>query len=121
LTSEVPERVACPVVPIENPAPNVYKACDALLPLGWIEKLEQNQLIPSCCRHPENHSIGAFYSSAEDEDLGVPDIYLMFCPCGAVHRTFCTSNPRTAGMLIWAAPWVTSASAEALRPKWSMQ
>lgn len=107
------------MVPVENPAPNVYKAGDALLPLGWIEALEQNQQIKSCCRHPENHSIGAFYSSAKDEELGIPDIYILYCPCGCQHKRFCVSKPRTAGVMVWAAPWVTSASAETLRPRWS--
>jgi hypothetical protein len=115
------ERVACPVVPIENPAPNVFKAGHALLPLGWIEQQEQTQNIPSCCRHPENHSIGAFYSSARDEELGIPDIYILFCPCGKQHAKWCLSRPDTAGVMVWAAPWVTSASAETLRPKWRSQ
>jgi hypothetical protein len=111
-------ELACPIVPIENPAPDVFRAGGALLPLGWIEQQEQNQQIASCCRHPENHSIGAFYSSKRDEDLGVPDIYILFCPCGKTHVKWCMSRPETAGMMVWGAPHLTSAAAEALRPFW---
>jgi hypothetical protein len=96
----------------------VFKAGGTLLPLGWIEAQEQNQQIKSCCRHPENHSIAAFYSSAADEELGIPDIYIMFCPCGCRHVKWCLSKPETAGVLVWAEPWVTSACVEALRPVW---
>lgn len=63
-----------------------------LLPVKWIEQLEQDQTIPSCCRHPENHLIVAYYSNEQerwrdrnpDTDLpNPPDIYHFICT--AVH------------------------------------
>lgn len=73
--------------------------CPARLPVRWIEALEHNQKITSCCRHPENHEISAWFSSERDRDLGVPDIYIFHCPCGRDHRRFCvgrtSKNPDT--------------------------
>jgi hypothetical protein len=74
------------------------------LPTRWVEALEHNQQIASCCRHPENHELEAFYSSAEDQAKGVPDIYVFHCTCGRRHRRFCVggSNPETGeGMRLY--------------------
>jgi hypothetical protein len=60
-----------------------------LLPVKYIEALEQNQKIASCCRHPENHQVEAWYSCEADRDKGVPDIYKFHCTCGRVHTRFC--------------------------------
>ena len=60
-----------------------------ILPVHYIEALEQNQLIASCCRHPENHDIEAWYSCDAERDKGVPDIYIFHCTCGRQHRRFC--------------------------------
>jgi hypothetical protein len=60
-----------------------------LIPTKFIEALEQNQQISSCCRHPENHEIEAFYSCDEIKETGVPDIYIFHCTCGKKHRRFC--------------------------------
>lgn len=54
-----------------------------LIPPKFIEALEQNQQIMSCCRHPENHDIEAWYSNEEEAAKGVPDIYIF--KCTAVH------------------------------------
>lgn len=51
-----------------------------------IEHLEQNQLIRSCCRHPENHEVAAFRSHPDEK---APDIYEFYCTCGRTHRFFC--------------------------------
>lgn len=59
-----------------------------LLPVRFIEALEQNQKIASCCRHPENHDIEALYSCDADAAKGVPDIYIFHCTCGRQHRRF---------------------------------
>lgn len=56
------------------------------LPVKYIEALEQNQQIPSCCRHPENHEIESFKSHPEEQ---APDIYIFHCTCGRKHRRFC--------------------------------
>jgi len=74
-----------------------YQACErvpvkkvlSLLPARYIEALEQNQQIQSCCRHPENHEIEAKYSNETQRDLGIPDIYIMHCTCGRKHTRFC--------------------------------
>jgi hypothetical protein len=58
------------------------------LPLRFVAALEQNQQIASCCRHPENHDIEAWYSSQEEEDKGIPDIYILHCSCGRRHARF---------------------------------
>ena len=69
------------------------------VPGHWIRALEQNQLLRSCCRHPENHELEARYSSRNwknkldpfgrpDPLGGVPDIYIFHCTCGRQHRRF---------------------------------
>jgi hypothetical protein len=54
-----------------------------LIPARFREDLEQNQLIASCCRHPENHDIEAFKTSEKE---AAPDIYILYCTCGRKHR-----------------------------------
>jgi hypothetical protein len=54
-----------------------------------IEHLEQNQLIASCCRHPENHDVEALKSHPEEE---APNIYIFHCTCGRKHRFFCVGE-----------------------------
>jgi len=56
-----------------------------LIPARFREALEQNQLIASCCRHPENHDIEAFRSKEEEK---APDIYILHCGCGRRHFRF---------------------------------
>lgn len=74
--------VECPRIP-------VAKLGD-LIPTKFIEALEQNQKIESCCRHPENHDIEALKSSEAET---VPDIYIFHCTCGRQHRRFmCGGN-----------------------------
>lgn len=55
----------------------------------WIEYLEHNQKIPSCCRHPENHEVEALKSHPDEQ---APDIYLFHCTCGGVHKFFCVGH-----------------------------
>lgn len=54
-----------------------------------IEHLEQNQLLKSCCRHPENHEVEARKSHPDE---GAPDIYIFHCTCGRKHRFFCVGE-----------------------------
>lgn len=68
-----------------------------ILPVKFFEQLEQNQLIASCCRHPENHEIEAWYSSEEQAETEVPDIYIMHCTCGRQHRRFCVGGSHGSG------------------------
>lgn len=65
------------------------KKLGKLIPDRFLEALEHNQRIASCCRHPENHEISAWYSSEADRARGVPDIYIFHCSCGRDHRRFC--------------------------------
>jgi hypothetical protein len=60
-----------------------------LLPTKYIEALEQNQLIASCCRHPENHEVEAWKSTPDEK---APDIYIFYCTCGRKHRRFCVGQ-----------------------------
>jgi hypothetical protein len=76
----------------ETQVPACPKVKVADLPEGhlkqkWIDHLEQNQLIKSCCRHPENHFVEARKSHPEEL---APDIYIFTCDkCGKAHRFFC--------------------------------
>jgi len=60
-----------------------------LIPLKYIEALEQNQMLRSCCRHPENHDIEAWKSRPEE---AAPDVYVFHCTCGRKHRRFCVGG-----------------------------
>jgi hypothetical protein len=71
---------ACVRVPVAR--------CPARIPPRMLEPMEHNQQINSCCRHPENHDISAWYTSAEDAAKGIPDVYVFHCTCGRVHRQF---------------------------------
>ncbi len=61
-------------------------------PAGFIpprlyeRNLEQNQLLASCCRHPENHEIEGWKSHPDEK---VTDTYIFTCTCGRKHRVFC--------------------------------
>lgn len=76
----MPHVLACERVRVED--------CPARLPARFIEALEHNQKIASCCRHPENHEVEAWFSSEEDARRGIPDIYKFHCTCGRVHTRF---------------------------------
>lgn len=85
--------LACQRVPVEK----VF----GLLPAKYIEALEQNQKIASCCRHPENHDIEAFYSNEDERWRGKnpaidmpnpPDVYIFHCTCGRRHPRFCVGG-----------------------------
>jgi hypothetical protein len=83
------QHLACPPYPVAK--------LGALIPPRFVEALEHNQLIRSCCRHPENHTIEAWFSSDDDRDRGVPDIYIFTCTCGRKHRRFCVGGSIGAG------------------------
>jgi hypothetical protein len=91
---------ACARVPVAR--------CPARIPVEFIENLEHNQQISSCCRHPENHDISAWYSSEADRAKGIPDIYIFHCTCGRVHRTFCVGGSDRA-------------TGKGMRPFWEMR
>lgn len=77
------QAAACPRVKMADLPPN-------FIPKRLYEKnLEQNQLIASCCRHPENHEIEARKSHPDEP---VPDIYVFHCTCGRKHRVFCVGT-----------------------------
>jgi hypothetical protein len=83
------QHLACPPYPVAK--------LGGIVPLKYLEALEQNQQIASCCRHPENHTIEAWYSSDEDKERGVPDIYILTCTCGRKHRRFCVGGSPGSG------------------------
>lgn len=84
---------ACPRV-------KVAELPEGFLKQNHIEGLEQNQLIASCCRHPENHEVEALKSHPDEP---APDIYIFHCDkCHRKHRFFCvgaTDDKRP----MWAA------------------
>lgn len=55
------------------------------LPIRFFERLEQDQLLPTCCRHPENHDIEAFFTSETQAETGIADLYIFYCTCGKRH------------------------------------
>jgi hypothetical protein len=73
--------LACPRTPVAK--------LGHLIPVKYIEALEHNQKIASCCRHPENHEIEAWKSTPDEK---VPDIYVFICSCGRKHRRFCVGG-----------------------------
>lgn len=82
---------ACPRYPVAK--------LGALIPTKYIEALEHNQQISSCCRHPENHEVEALYSCDAEKEKGVPDIYIFHCTCGRQHRRFCVGGNHPNGTL----------------------
>lgn len=99
----MPHHLACPRYPVAKLL--------GILPPRFIEALEQNQQISSCCRHPENHHLEAWFSSDVDRDRGVPDIYVFICTCGRKHRRFCVGGSAGSGL---GAP-------QELRPFWEVR
>lgn len=83
------QHLACPPYPVAK--------LGNLIPPKYVEALEQNQQIASCCRHPEDHTIEAWFSSDADRDRGVPDIYIFTCTCGRKHRRFCVGGSAGSG------------------------
>lgn len=113
------QHLACARVRVKNPAPDVWTAGGARLPVRYAEALEQNQQIASCCRHPENHEIEAWYSSDEDKAKGVPDIYIFICTCGRMHRRFCVGgNPKLPDGSVDYAALAKAGREEEKRPFW---
>lgn len=74
--------VACPRVKVAD-------LPEGFLKQNHIERLEQNQQIASCCRHPENHEVEALKSHPDEK---APDIYVFHCTCGKKHRFFCVGQ-----------------------------
>ncbi len=75
-------QLACPRVKVAD-------LPEGFLKQKHIDHLEQNQLIKSCCRHPENHEVEAHKSHPAEDG---PDIYIFTCTCGKQHRFFCVGK-----------------------------
>lgn len=113
--------------PTQSPACPRVKARSVwgILPAKYYQALEQNQLLASCCRHPEDHDIEALYSSDADREKGQPDIYIFHCTCGRQHRRFCVGGSK--GFKVdHMGEFVRDASGavipdEQLRPFWSVR
>jgi len=84
------------------------------LPVKYLEALEQNQQIATCCRHPEDHQIEAWYSGPDVEAAGAPDIYKFICTCGRVHVRFCLGGDHP---LLKLHP--QNKAYRDIRPRWS--
>ena len=67
---------------------------------NYEKNLEQNQLLASCCRHPENHEIEARKSHPEEP---APDIYVFHCTCGKKHVRWLLGDVDDAARPIWSA------------------
>lgn len=80
----LPETItlACPRVKVAD-------LPEGFLKQNHIDRLEQNQTIASCCRHPENHDVEAFKSHPDEP---APNIYIFHCTCGRKHRFFCVGE-----------------------------
>ena len=91
----LPETIvqACPRVRVADFPPGH-------IPQRFLEGLEQNQQIASCCRHPENHEIAAFKSHPEER---APDIYIFYCQCGRMHRRFMAGRTDREPRPLWSA------------------
>jgi hypothetical protein len=74
--------LACPRVAVAD-------LPEGFLKESHVEHLEHNQLIASCCRHPENHEVEAFRSHPAES---APDIYVFYCQCGRKHRFLCVGH-----------------------------
>lgn len=90
-------QLACPRYPVRKLMAydvngNLNPGGNNLLPLKYVQSLEQNQLLSSCCRHPEAHEIEAWFSCEEERQKGTPDIYKNYCTCGRVHVRFCVGG-----------------------------
>ena len=86
--------VACPRVKMAD-------FPEGFIPPKYYEtNLEQNQLLASCCRHPENHEIEALKSHPEEE---APDIYVFHCACGRKHRRWLLGSVDDVPRPVWSA------------------
>lgn len=70
---------ACPKVKVSD-LPEKH------LKQNHIERLEHDQTLASCCRHPENHEVEARKTHPDEQ---APDIYIFHCTCGKQHRFMC--------------------------------
>lgn len=87
------QQPACPRVKVADLPPG-------FIPLKYIEGLEHNQKIASCCRHPENHEIEARKSHPDEK---APDIYIFHCTCGRRHVRFLLGATDDVARPIWSA------------------
>lgn len=90
--------LACPPIPVrrmmaydENGVLD-YSSSKNYLPFRYVEMLEQNQELATCCRHPENHTIEAWYTNEEDAENETPDLYILTCTCGRRHYRLCCAG-----------------------------
>jgi hypothetical protein len=72
-----------------SPRRKVADFPEGFLKPNHIQRLEQNQKIASCCRHPENHEVEALKSHPDEP---APDVYIFHCQCGRKHRFFCVGQ-----------------------------
>jgi hypothetical protein len=61
-----PWKARCPIRKCWPAARQGGRSAGRHLKQNHIEHLEHNQLIASCCRHPENHEVEAFKSHPDE-------------------------------------------------------
>ncbi len=97
----VPKGTKLPVTIVEAcPKVKVKDFPHGHLPIYYIEALEHNQLLRSCCRHPENHEIAAFKSHPDER---APDIYILYCTCGRKHIRYHAGRTDREPRPLWSA------------------
>lgn len=74
--------LACPRKAVKSFKPG-------FIPTKFMEYLEHNQKIATCCRHPVDHDIEARKSHPNEPG---PDIYIFHCTCGRKHTIFCVGG-----------------------------
>jgi hypothetical protein len=85
-----PKGTVLPETQVEHsPRRKVADFPPGFLKTKHIEAMEQNQKLPSCCRHPENHEVEARKSHPAE---AAPDVYVFHCTsCGKKQRFFCVA------------------------------
>jgi hypothetical protein len=74
--------LVCPRVPVSR--------VRSVLPARYLETLERNQKIATCCRHADDHDVEAWRSSPSEPS---PDVYVFICRgCGRRHSRFCVGE-----------------------------
>lgn len=95
VTTEMAKAFATPSSHVQAcPRVKVADLPKTLIPVKYFERLEHDQKIASCCRHPENHEIEAKYSAPHVKELKQPpDIYIFHCDvCKRRHIRFCVGG-----------------------------
>jgi hypothetical protein len=98
-----PKGTVLPETQVEAcPRVKISELPDGFIPLRYFERnLEQNQIVNTCCRHPENYEVEA-RKSHHDEQF--PDIYVFYCTvCKHKHSRFLVYQTSETPRPMWDA------------------